>query len=155
WSNDKKSRVFNYATRPQRIALESEEMRFVLGTLKYDPVGQVLASLNDWGQQLIGFEVTDPLRDPGAFLRGRYWPTTVLPKLIPNFQACRPPGNCKPPFDYNLLYAWHGTVLVAVLLLLVWRLSLRDVRQAVWRRGLKDGQEPARVAATVLLLTAV
>jgi putative flippase GtrA len=155
WSDRKTLGVFNNASRSERVGLEAEEMRFVLGALRYDPAGVALASLSDWGRQLIAIQVDDPLRDPGAFLRGRYWPTTILPKLIPNFQACRPPGNCKPPFDYNLLYAWHGTVLVAGLLLLVWRLSLADVRQAVWRRGLKEGQEPARVAATVLLLTAV
>ena len=163
WSNIKTGaatasgdgRVFNAATRPQRIGLESEEMRFVLGTLKYDPAGQALASLNDWVQQLMGFEVTDPLRDPADFLRGRYWPTTVLPKLIPNFQACRPPRSCRPPFDYEILAVWQGTVLVASLLALIVRLSQKDVRLAVGRRGLKDGEEPARVAATIFLLVAV
>jgi putative flippase GtrA len=155
WSNLQSSRVFNYATRPQRIALETEETRFVIGTLKYDPVGQAFASLNDWFQQLIGFSVTDPLRDPAAYLRGTYWPTTVLPKLIPNFQACRPPKSCKPPFDYEILAVWQGTVLVASLVALIARLSLKDVRVAVWRRGLNDGDETARVAATMVLLLSV
>ncbi|HEY4030884.1 MAG TPA: GtrA family protein [Caulobacteraceae bacterium] len=155
WSDRKTLGVFNLATRPQRIALESEEMRFVVGATGYDPVGVGLAALSDWGQQLISIQVDDPLRDPSAFLRGRYWPTTVIPKLIPGFQACRPPGSCKPPFDYKLLAGWHETVLVAALLLLAWRLSFRDVRQAVRARGLKDGQEPARVAVTALLLVGV
>jgi putative flippase GtrA len=155
WSNAKKSRVFNGADRPGRIGLESEEMRFVLGTLKYDPVGQAVASLNDWGQQLIAFQVDDPLRNPSAYLRGKYWPTTILPKLIPNFSACRPPGDCRPPFDYYVLQVWHGTVLLASLLVVIFRLSLKDVRQSVRRRRLKDGEEPARVAATMLLLAGV
>lgn len=155
WSDRKTLGVFNYASRPERVGLESQEMRFVLGTLKYDPMGQALASLSDWGRQLVAFQVDDPLRNPAAYLRGRYWKTTVLPKMIPNFDACRPPGDCRPPFDYSLLAAWHGTVLIGGLLLLAWRLSLKDVRQAVWARGLKDGHEPARVAATVLLLTGV
>jgi putative flippase GtrA len=155
WSNLKNRGVFNLAARPQRIGLEREEGRFVLGVLKYDPVGQTLASLYDWGQQLIAFQVDDPLRDPAAYLRGRYWPTTVLPKMIPNFQACRPPGDCRPPFNDDILAVWQGTVLVASLLALVWRLMQKDVRQAVWRRGLKDDQEPARVAATVLMLATV
>jgi putative flippase GtrA len=155
WSDRKTLGVFNNATRTERVGLESEEMRFVLGVLKYDPAGVALASLSDWGQQLIAFQVDDPLRDPGDFLRGRYWPTTIIPKLIPNFQACRPPGSCKPPFDRQVLAAWHGTVLIAGLLLLVWRLSLKDVRQAVFARGLKNGREPARLAATALLLVGV
>jgi putative flippase GtrA len=155
WSNLKNRGVFNLLDRPGRIGLEAEEMRFVIGTVKYDPVGQTLASLRDWGEQLVAFQVTDPLRNPSAYLRGRYWPTTVLPKMIPNFQACRPPGDCRPPFNSNILDVWHGTVLVASLLILVFRLSLKDMRQAVWRRGLKDGEESARVAATMLLLAAV
>jgi putative flippase GtrA len=155
WSNLKNRGVFNLAARPQRIGLESEETRFVLGVLKYDPVGQVLASLNNWGQQLVAFQVDDPLRDPAAYLRGRYWPTTILPKMIPNFEACRPPGDCRPPFDYGILAAWQGTVLVASLLALAFRLMLKDVRQAVWRRGLTTGEEQARVAATMLLLAGV
>ncbi|MGZ3364343.1 MAG: GtrA family protein [Caulobacteraceae bacterium] len=155
WPDRKTLGVFNYASRAERVGLESEEMRFVLGTLKFDPAGQALASLSDWGQQLIAFQVDDPLRDPAAYLRGRYWRTTILPKLIPNFDACRPPGSCKPPFDRDLLTVWHGVVLVAGLLLLAWRLSLKDVRQAVRARGLKDGREPARVAATAILMIAV
>ena len=155
WSNLKNCGVFNLLPRPGRVGLEAEEMRFVAGTLKYDPVGQVLASLRDWGEQLVAFPVTDPLRNPSAYLRGRYWPTTVLPKMIPNFEACRPPGDCRPPFNFDVLAVWHGTVLVVSLLILVFRLSLKDVRQAVRRRGLRDSEEPARVAATMLLLVAV
>ena len=54
-----------------------------------------------------------------------------------------------------MLARWHGTVLAASLLFLVWRLCRKDMRQALWSRGLKAGQEPARVAATVLLLAVV
>jgi putative flippase GtrA len=155
WSTAKNRGVFNLSDRPGRIALEAEEMRFVVGVMKYDPVGQTLASLRDWGEQLIDFQVDDPLRNPAAYLRGRYWPTTSLPQMIPNFQACRPPGDCRPPFNYEFLAGWQGTVLVASLLALAGRLMLKDVRQAVWRRGLKTGEEPARVAATMLLLAGV
>ena len=155
WSDRKTLGVFNLGSRPERDRLESEEMKFVLGVLKYDPVGQTLASLSDWGQQLVSIQVDDPLRDPAAYLRGRYWRTTILPKLIPNFDACRPPGNCRPPFNFDVLAVWHGIVLVACLLLMAWRLSLKDVREALLRRGLKRGEEPARVAAVVLLLVAV
>ncbi len=153
WSDRKKLGVFNIASWDQRNGLENEEMRFVVGTARFDPMGQLSASLWDWGQQLVAYQVDDPLRNPSAYLRGRYWPTTVLPKLIPNFQACRPPGDCRPPFNYQILADWHGTVLAVSLLLLAWRLSLKDVRQSLWRRGLKTGEEPARVLASVLLLS--
>ena len=155
WSDRDTLGVFNLSTRPERVGLESEEMRFVVGVLKYDPLGVGLAALRDFGEELIAFQVGDPLRDPAIFLRGHYWPTTVLPKMIPNFKACRAPGDCKPPFNFEVLAVWQGTVLAASLLALVWRMMLKDVRQAVWRRGLKEGEEPARVAATMLLLAAV
>lgn len=152
WSDRKKLGVFNLASRADRIRLEAQEMSFVIGTLAYDPVGQTLASLANWGQQLVAYQVDDPLRNPAAFLRGRYWPTTIIPKLIPNFQACRPPGDCRPPFDYALLADWHGLVLAASLILLGWRLSRKDVRDAVLGRGLVQGDDHARVATVVLLL---
>jgi hypothetical protein len=155
WSSRPKVGVFNIASWGKRNGLEAEEMRFVIGTARYDPLGQLSASLWDWGQELVAYQVTDPLRNPADYLRGRYWPTTMLPKLIPNFQACRPPKDCRPPFEYAKLADWHGMVLAASLLLMAWRLSRKDVRASLWRRGLKDGQESARVATTVLLLLAV
>jgi putative flippase GtrA len=155
WSSKAKDGVFNVASWAERNGLEREEMRFVLGVVKFDPLGQFSDSLWDWGQQLVAFQVIDPLRNPADYLRGRYWPTTSLPKLIPNFQACRPPGSCRPPFSFMVLDALHGTVLAISLLLLIWRMSLKDVRSALWRRALKDGEGTASVAATVLLLIAV
>jgi hypothetical protein len=155
WSSRPKVGVFNIASWGQRNGLEAEEMRFVLGAAKFDPLNQLTASLWDWGQELVSYQVTDPLRNPATYLLGRYWPTTMLPKLIPNFQACRPPGDCRPPFQYAMLADWHGVVLAASLLLMAWRFGQKDVRASLWRRGLKDGEEPARVAATVLLLIAV
>jgi putative flippase GtrA len=155
WSDRKKLGVFNIADLKTRQKLEAQEMRFVIGTVKYDPVGQLWASLNNWGQQFIAFQVDDPLRNPSAYLRGRYWPTTMLPKLIPNFEACRPPGDCRPPFNYAFLAGWHGTVLLVSLGLLIWRLAQKDVRQSVLSRGLKTGEGPARLAAVVLLVLAL
>jgi putative flippase GtrA len=155
WSDKPNRGVFNLSNRAERIGLEAEEGRFVIAAVKSDPLGEVAASLSNWGEQLIDFQVDDPLRDPAVYLRGKYWPTTILPKLIPNFDACRPPGNCRPPFNFYLLEGLHGTVLVFSLLALALRLCLKDVRQAVGRRGLKDGEEPARVAATMLLLAAL
>ncbi|MEI9889416.1 MAG: hypothetical protein WDN45_01130 [Caulobacteraceae bacterium] len=102
--------MFNLSSREERKLLETEEMRFVLGTLKYDPAAQALASLRVWGEQLVNFQVDDPLRNPAVYLRGKYWPTTALPKLIPNFEACRPPGDCRPPFTDWILADWHEWV---------------------------------------------
>jgi putative flippase GtrA len=155
WSDRKKLGVFNIASFAERQALEQQETKFVIGTVKFDPAGQLEASLWNWAQQIVAYQVDDPLRNPAAYLRGRYWPTTALPKMIPNFAACRPPADCRPPFKYQMLADWHGTVLLFTLALLAWRLTRKDVRQGLWRRGLRSDDEPARVAAVVLLLLAV
>jgi putative flippase GtrA len=156
WSNRKKTGVFNIADRPTRQRLEQEETRFVIGAIEYDPAGQILHSIQDWGMQFISYQVDDPLRDPAVYLRGRYWKTTAIPKLIPNFNACRPPSSCKPPFDFDLLMIWHGVVLGLTALLLLWRLTRRDVRAAVRGRQLKSADnEAARATAVVLMLLAV
>jgi putative flippase GtrA len=155
WSDRKKLGVFNIADRPTRLRLEAEEMRFVVGTVLFDPLGQAWASLHNWFDQAVAYQVDDPLRNPSAYLRGRYWPTTFLPRLIPNFEACRPPKDCRPPFNFYLLANWHGTVLAASLILLIWRLSLKDVRQAVLARGLRTDQDAARTVSVVLLLVGV
>ena len=154
WSDRPKLGVFNIATFAERQKLEAEEGRFVIGTIRFAPIDQLESSLWDWAQQLVAYQVDDPLRNPSAYLRGRYWPTTALPKMIPTFEACRPPLDRRPPFNYELRADWHGAVLAASLLLLGWRLTRRDVREAVWRRRLGADDEAARLAAAVLLLLA-
>jgi putative flippase GtrA len=156
WSDRKKLGVFNISDWNTRDRLEKEENKFVIGTVMFDPVGQTVASLGNWWEQFTAYQVDDPLRNPAAYLRGRYWPTTVLPKMIPNFAACRPPGDCRPPFTYKLLADWHGVVLWASILLVLWRLTRRDVLQGLLKRGLKAGDdEPARVLSVILLLLGV
>ncbi len=155
WSDRKTLGVFNLADRPTRTRLEQEETRFVIGALKFDPVGVTLTALENWGDQLVSIQVDDPLRNPAVYLRGRYWKTTFIPQMIPNFDACRPPNDCRPPFRFEYLADWHGAVMIATVLLLAWRLSRRDVRKAVFARGLRTDDEAARVASVILMLAAV
>jgi putative flippase GtrA len=155
WSNRRNLGVFNIGNRATRERLENEETPFVLGTLEQEPLEELGAALLNWGRQLVYVQVDDPLRNPSAFLIGRYWPTTALPKLIPNFDACRPPHSCKPPFSPTTLGLWHATVLVLALAFLVWRLSQRDVRAAFSLDGLKRDSEAARLVATLALLLVV
>jgi putative flippase GtrA len=155
WSDRQKLGVFNISDWNTRDRLEKEENKFVIGTVMFDPVGQAAASLGNWWEQFIAYQVDDPLRNPAAYLRGRYWPTTALPKMIPNFAACRPPGDCRPPFTFKLLADWHGAVLGASILLMLWRLTRADVRQGLLKRGLKSDDEPTRVLSVILLLLGV
>jgi putative flippase GtrA len=155
WSNRRAYGVFNIANRATRVRLEDEETAFVLGVITHEPLAELGAALKNWGLQLVYVQVEDPLRNPSAYLIGRYWPTTTLPKLIPNFNACRPPLSCKPPFAPQPLAWWHEGVLVLTLAFLAWRFSLRDVRSAFSSRGLRKNDDRARVLATLSLLLVV
>lgn len=155
WSTRRNLGVFNIANRATRERLEDEETPFVLGTVEQEPLQELGAAFLNWGRQLVYVQVDDPLRNPAAYLIGRYWPTTSLPKLIPNFDACRPPHSCRPPFSQSGLGAWHTAVLVFALAFLIWRFCLSDVRAAFSRKGLKTDDDRARTLATVSLLILV
>jgi putative flippase GtrA len=156
WSDRPNRGVFNIADRATRVRLEHEEPAFVMGVIAHEPIDQTLAALVNWGRQLVLVQVDDPLRNPAAYLVGRYWPTTSLPKLIPNFEGCRPPHSCRPPFSRDGLAWWHGGVLVLSLAFLLWRLTWRDMRGAFSRKALRDEDGPGRILlATVLILTVV
>ncbi len=155
WSTRRTLGVFNIANRATRERLEDEETPFVLGTIEQEPLQELGAAFANWGRQLVYVQVDDPLRNPAAYLVGRYWPTTTLPKLIPNFNACRPPHSCRPPFSQSSLGAWHSAVLVFTLAFVIWRFSLSDVRAAFSRKGLKNDDDAARTLATVALLMMV
>lgn len=155
WSNRPNLGVFNIATRPVRVQLEQEETKFVVGVVLHKPLEQVGHALMNWGYQLALFQVDDPLRDPAAYLIGRYWPTTTLPQLIPNFDGCRPPLSCRPPFSHDGLAWWHGVVLAAALGFLGWRATRRELRPAFSRTALSQPSEPARLIATLSMLLLV
>lgn len=155
WSNRRNLGVFNIANRATRVRLEDEETHFVAGVLEQEPFGELAAAMANWGSQIVAYQVDDPLRNPAAYLIGRYWPTTSLPKLIPNFDACRPPHSCRPPFSQPSLASWHGAVLVLALLFMAWRFSRPDVRSAFSSKGLKKDDPAARTLATVALLLLV
>jgi putative flippase GtrA len=158
WSNAKDTGVFNLADFKSRMRMQSEETRFAIGTVLYDPIGQAGASLKNWGEQLISFEVDDPLRDPGVFLSAPYWSTTSLKELVPNVKQCKPYGpGCKPPFNEGALAVWHWIVALGALGFLVWRVSRQDVRAAVRATPARpsDRETRAVLVAGALLLTAV
>ena len=152
WSNRRNFGVFNIGNRATRERLEHEETPFVLGTLEQEPLEELGAAFVNWGRQLVYIQVDDPLRNPAAYLIGRYWPTTTLPKLIPNFDACRPPYSCRPPFSQSALGSWHGAIVIFAVAFLAWRLTRRDIRACLTGRALKRDDTAARTLATLVLL---
>ncbi len=155
WSDEPELGVFNVAPSDTRIKMEHEETAFALAVIAYDPLGQVLASTRDWLEQLGMFWVEDPIRNPQVFLRDPYWGNTTLRNLIPNARECRPWGpGCAPPFYMESLGVWHGLILILSLGWMGWRLTRRDVREALkrpnWERPIVR-----LVAATLVMIAAV
>ncbi|OBQ31569.1 MAG: hypothetical protein AN485_23705, partial [Anabaena sp. MDT14b] len=76
WSNADGIGVFNRLSYADRIALEKEEFRFALGTVRHDPLGQFTAAMQNWWWQINLIYVEDPLRNPYVYLNDGYWGTT-------------------------------------------------------------------------------
>ena len=153
WSDQKTLGVFNMSDYPTRVRMEREEYRFALGTIAYDPAGVAAAALRNWGQEYLGVFVDDPLRDPHYYLTNDYWSSTNLPWLIEHVGDCgRNKRGCKPRLDLDQSIWLHGILFTLALGLTLWRLSRRDVREALRARDWNSAA--ARLAVGLGLLVA-
>ena len=155
WSDEYDNGVFNISDAHTRLLMEQQENAFALAVVAYDPLGQVLASSRNWLEQLGDFWVEDPVRNPMVILRDPYWGATALKQLIPDSSECKPIGpGCAPPFYMTPLAVWHGLWIVAALGLVGFRLSRRDVRDAILRRKPDWSSSTVRLAAAAAVLIA-
>jgi len=114
WSDLPRTGVFMRSDYPTRVHLEEQEARFVFGTLSYVPVAQLLASLRNWGQQLVLIFVEDPIRNPVFYLTDPYWRQTNLPAVIHRVADCGKHGrSCPSRLTMAQSRAWHGAWLIA------------------------------------------
>jgi len=157
WSDDRSKGIFNVTTYDNRLKMEQEENRFVLNAVASDPLGQIAASLQNWGDQLIMVYVDDPLRNPHYYLTNAYWSTTNLPWLINHASDCgRDQWGCGARLTMDGSAWLHGGLFVLGLAIIGWRLSASDMLAAAERRELIWTDERARLVMTIgLLLTAV
>ena len=155
WSDEYENGVWNIAGARDRLLMEQQEPAFALAVFASDPIGQAIASTRNWLVQLGDFWVEDPIRNPMVFFRDPYWGGTDLRRLIPNSAECKPMGpGCAPPFYMTPLAIWHGLWIVAALGFAGFRLTRRDVRQAIARRRPDWSSPVVRVAAAALVLLA-
>lgn len=113
WSDLPTTGVFLMSDYPTRIALEDEEPRFVLGTLRYDPLGQARASLRNWWRQMREIQVDDPVKNPVFYLTDPYWRDTTLPLLIRRVADCGARGTgCPSRLSVTVSRRWHGSILI-------------------------------------------
>lgn len=153
WADDPARGIFNASKVPVRIALEREEKAFVASTIAHYPLSQLAASLSNWAEQLALIDLAEPLRDPTYYFTSVYWKDTSLPGLIPDGQIClKHPQVCRSRFSISDLEDWHRIVLYAAAAFLLWRLSRKDVRNAVFQRAPMTDDGLSLIVATSLLL---
>ncbi len=129
WSDLPRTGVFMRADYNTRVDLEEQEARFVLGTLAYAPGAQLIASLKNWGQQLVLIFVEDPIRNPVFYLTDPYWRQTNLPAVIARVADCGPRHrSCPSRLTMAQSRSWHGAWLIAAsaaLALAAWTIRRR------------------------------
>jgi putative flippase GtrA len=171
WSDDRKKGIFNVTTFDARLQMEKEEMRFVLGSVAYDPAGTVWVALENWAEQLSLYYVDDPLKNPHYYLTNDYWSTTNLPWLINHAKDCgRDHWGCGTLMTQDASEWFHGTMMILGLITIgvclvgprkLWRLTTRRLMfKEAWasyrRVGLPWEDDRTRlVLATGLLVAAV
>jgi putative flippase GtrA len=152
WSDDRSKGIFNVTTFDNRLKMEQEENSFVLHAIAFDPGGQALASLENWGDQLRMVYVDDPLRNPHYYLTNAYWSTTNLPWLIDHAADCgRDHWGCGPRLTMDGSVWLHGGLFIIALVVIGWRLSAKDVLAAAGQRTWDDERTKLLVATGLLL----
>ena len=146
WEDPPKG-IFNISPYKVRMALEDEEPRFVLGTLRYDLGGEVRAALANWWQQAKRIEVDDPVRDPVYYLTDTYWKDTHLPELLNALNDCDPDSRgCAPKLTPRLSRRLHAPVVGVAGLAVLGGLTAAFARQ---RRGVASDDRRLAVIATL------
>jgi putative flippase GtrA len=153
WSDDRRKGIFNVTTYENRLQMEREETRFVIDAVMFDPIGQVAASIKNWGEQAVLIYLDDPLKNPHYYLTNSYWSTTNLPWLINHAANCgRDHWGCSPRLTVYGSEWLYGVLIVLGLVVVAWRVSLPDLRGPLWRRELDWDEDRARLTALLALL---
>jgi putative flippase GtrA len=155
WSDDRRKGIFNVTTYENRLQMEREENRLVLDAVAYDPLGQFVASLRNWIEQLFTIYLDDPLKNPHYFLTNSYWSTTNLPWLINHAADCgRDHWGCAPRLSVDGSVWLYGALAIFGVIVVVWRLCRSDLQSALARRKLAWSDERARLVAFLTLMIA-
>ncbi len=157
WSDDRSKGIFNVTSYDNRLKMEQEENSFVLHAIASDPLGQVVASMKNWGDQLLMVYLDDPLRNPHYYLTNAYWSTTNLPWLINHAADCgRDQWGCGARLTMDGSVWLHGGLFLLGLAIIGWRVSRYDILQAIGSGALTWKDDRSRLMMTLgLLLTMV
>ena len=155
WSALPGNGVFNRSSYDDRVGMEKQELSFVLGTVVHHPFSQFGASLLNWGEQLVNFDVDDPLRPPLVFIKHEYWGKTNLVDLIRGVGACGKVGElCLPKVKIVELEIVQIPVAILAAVVLLIALCQRQALGAVKRGEFLWSDPASRATAAALLIMA-
>jgi putative flippase GtrA len=153
WSDDRRKGIFNVTSYENRLQMEREENSFVLHAFLFDPLGQIAASVENWGEELVMVFLDDPLKNPHYYLTNDYWSTTNLPWLINRAADCgRDHWECGPRLSIDGSRWLHGGLAVLGLAVIAWRLSRRDFRRIFAERDFDWRDDHTRMLMMLALL---
>ena len=99
--------------------------------------------------------VDDPLRNPHYYLTNSYWSTTNLPWLINHVADCgRDHWGCGARLTMEGSVWLHSILFVAGALMIAWRLSEKDMRDAFGSLSMRFDDEQGRLVMMLALLVA-
>ncbi len=153
WSAEPEFGVFNRSNYEDRVAMEKQEFAFVVATVAYDPLGEAVAALKNWGVELFSVWVDDPLRRPMVFLKHDYWGHTNLVGLIRGVGDCGKMGElCQPKVSVEALAVVEEPVLVLSLIALAVAFVRRGGLRAFARDTFRWEEPSGRATAAALLI---
>ena len=153
WSDDRTRGIFNVTSLDNRLQMEREETGFVLHAVAFDPLGQIAASAENWGDQLAMVYLDDPLKNPHYYLTNDYWSTTNLPWLIQHAANCgRDHWGCASRLTMDGSAWLHSILFAASLILVLIRLCRPDMREAFKTRHWPWEDERTRLLTLLSLL---
>lgn len=148
WSGDDDTGVFGLAGADERIAIDRQQIPFVLDAIAADPLGEARAAAWNAWRTLTNVKLDDPLRDPYFYLTNENWKDTFIAEQVHALGPCgRDEQGCRPRFDPEPLAIWHAAVIIAALAWLAWAASWPGTRRLAFG--------PALGPAIIFLLAAV
>ena len=156
WSDDRKKGIFNVTTFDNRLQMEREETAFVLHAVAFEPLQQIAASIENWGEQLTMVYLDDPLKNPHYYLTNDYWSTTNLPWLINHAADCgRDHWRCSPRLSMDASYWLHSGLFLLGLAIIGVRLAWADMRAGYKGWCFQWDEERTRLFMLLTLLLAM
>jgi hypothetical protein len=157
WGRDPEKSVFGSADNETRARLSEEQMEFVIGTILFDPVGQLSASAVNFFHQLVNLDLSEYLPDADAtaalYTNPEY---ALLGRIVPGASGCiRDPDLCVSRLPTNVL---RVSIVLGFIATLVGALALAVRRTSGPVRAMDDRRRAVAflaLAGVLLLVNAL